>query len=67
MNRLPQNYLHCEVVQQFFELVNYSAANKKVDKTQQQLMNEQVEKAFKEYGPDAKLNIRLERCPLNKK
>ncbi|WJE11133.1 polymorphic toxin type 15 domain-containing protein [Pseudoalteromonas sp. JC3] len=41
--------------------------SKKGDKTRVELMDEQVEKAFKEYGPDAKLNIRLERCPLNKK
>ncbi|MBR8844106.1 polymorphic toxin type 15 domain-containing protein, partial [Pseudoalteromonas sp. JC3] len=41
--------------------------SKKGSKTRVELMDEQVEKAFKEYGPDAKLNIKLERCPLNKK
>ncbi|WP_259401770.1 polymorphic toxin type 15 domain-containing protein [Pseudoalteromonas sp. SG44-1] len=41
--------------------------SKKGDKTRVQLMDEQVENAFKKHGPDAKLNIQLERCPLNKK
>ncbi|MBB1420216.1 hypothetical protein H5200_22615 [Pseudoalteromonas sp. SG43-7] len=41
--------------------------SKKGDKTRVQLMDEQVENAFKKHGPDAKLNIQLERCPLNKR
>ncbi|MBB1335080.1 MULTISPECIES: hypothetical protein [Pseudoalteromonas] len=41
--------------------------SKKGDKTRVQLMDEQIEKAFKKHGPNAKLNIQLERCPLNKK
>ncbi|TMO56963.1 polymorphic toxin type 15 domain-containing protein [Pseudoalteromonas phenolica] len=36
-------------------------------KTRVQLIDEQVEKAYKNLGADAKLNIKLERCPLNKK
>lgn len=35
-------------------------------KSRVQLMDEQVEKALKQYGPDAKLNIELARCPLTK-
>nr|WP_172566340.1 polymorphic toxin type 15 domain-containing protein [Vibrio navarrensis] len=36
-------------------------------KTRVQLIDEQVEKAYKKLGADAKLNIQLERCPLNRK
>jgi hypothetical protein len=43
------------------------AGSAKGAKTRVQLIDEQVEKAFKKHGPDAKLNIKLERCPLNKK
>ncbi len=39
----------------------------KTGKSRVQLMDQQVEQAFKKFGPDAKLNIQLERCPLNKK
>ncbi|WP_394230931.1 polymorphic toxin type 15 domain-containing protein [Shewanella colwelliana] len=35
-------------------------------KSRVQLMDEQVEAAAKRYGPDAKLNIQLERCSIRK-
>ncbi|OQK37867.1 hypothetical protein XM74_c20728 [Vibrio vulnificus] len=43
------------------------AGSVKDAKTRVQLIDEQVEKAYKNLGADAKLNIQLERCPLNKK
>ncbi len=43
------------------------AGSAKDAKTRVQLIDEQVEKAYKNLGADAKLNIQLERCPLNKK
>ncbi|ENK2325674.1 hypothetical protein AB3A96_001709 [Vibrio vulnificus] len=43
------------------------AGSAKDAKTRVQLIDEQVENAYKNLGADAKLNIQLERCPLNKK
>ncbi|OQK49378.1 hypothetical protein XM76_c20774 [Vibrio vulnificus] len=47
--------------------VKAPAGSVKDAKTRVQLIDEQVEKAYKNLGADAKLNIQLERCPLNKK
>ncbi|AQS38620.1 Putative toxin 43 [Shewanella psychrophila] len=43
-----------------------SESKSRQGKSRVQLMDEQVEAAAKHYGPDAKLNIQLERCSVRK-